>query len=172
MMASIAGMIVGTAAYMAPEQARGKPVDRRADIWAFGVILFEMLSGTRAYSGEMLSDVVAAVIMKEPDWNALPARLPRGVRELLDLCLQRDPHERLQDIGDARILIDRCVANPPAMSPDGRHVAFTADKDGRQSLWIRNLDSSTAREFPEQKEPAYRSGSLTDERSPSLQAGS
>ena len=96
-----AGMILGTAAYMSPEQARGKTVDKRADIWAFGVVLYEMLSGTRLFDGESVSDVLAAVLTREPDWNALPASTPPGVLRLLHHCLEREPRRRLHDIADA-----------------------------------------------------------------------
>ncbi len=110
-----AGMILGTAAYMAPEQARGKAVDRRADIWAFGVVLFEMLSGARLFAGETVSDVLAAVLTREPDWSALRANTPPGVRRLLQRCLDRDPRHRLQAIGEARVLLeDVDVAEPLA----------------------------------------------------------
>jgi Tol biopolymer transport system component len=97
-----AGMILGTAAYMAPEQARGQAVDRRADIWAFGVVLYEMLTGRQAFPGETITDVLAAVVTKEPDWD----RVPMKVRRLLQSCLQKDPKQRLQAIGDWRLLID------------------------------------------------------------------
>ncbi|HUM01070.1 MAG TPA: protein kinase, partial [Thermoanaerobaculia bacterium] len=98
-----AGMILGTAAYMSPEQARGKTVDKRADVWAFGCVLYEMLTGKRAFEGETVSDTLAAVLMKEPDWTALPAGTPAGVRRVLRKCLQRDAKLRLHDIADARL---------------------------------------------------------------------
>ena len=97
------GEILGTAAYMSPEQARGKPVDKRADIWAFGVCLFEALTGTRAFSGQDVTDVLAAVIRDEPDFDDLPANTPTAVRRLLRRCLVKDRRERLRDIGDAAI---------------------------------------------------------------------
>jgi len=100
------GMIIGTAAYMAPEQARGKAVDRRADIWAFGVVLYEMLSGARLFTGETVSDILAAVLTREPDWKALPAGTPEGVRRLLRRCLEKEPRRRLSSIGDARLELD------------------------------------------------------------------
>ena len=106
------GMILGTAAYMAPEQARGKKVDRRADIWAFGVVLFEMLAGERAFKGEDVSDVLAAVLRQDIDWNALPKDTPLKVRRVLERCLERDPSRRLRDIGDVWILMD--VPDEPA----------------------------------------------------------
>jgi len=101
-----AGMIMGTAAYMSPEQARGKAVDKRSDIWAFGVVLFEMLTGDRLFAGETVSDVLAAVLTRDPDLTALPAATPRPVRELLRRCLERDPRRRLRDLGDARPMLD------------------------------------------------------------------
>jgi serine/threonine protein kinase/Tol biopolymer transport system component len=97
-----AGVLLGTAAYMSPEQARGKPVDKRADIWAFGVVLYEMLTGVKLLAGETLSDTLAAVLTREPDWTRLPPSTPAGVRRLLARCLERDPRKRLRDIGDAR----------------------------------------------------------------------
>ena len=110
--ATRAGVILGTAAYMSPEQAKGKSADRRADIWAFGVVLFEMLSGKRLYSGETAPETLAHVITKDPDWNFLPARTPNAIRHLLERCLTKDPKARLQAIGEARIIIARTLANP------------------------------------------------------------
>ncbi len=95
------GVILGTAAYMSPEQARGKPADKRADIWAFGVLLYETLTGRQAFSGETVSDVIAGVLTREIDWAALPDDTPAPVRRLLRRCLERDPKKRLRDIGDA-----------------------------------------------------------------------
>jgi len=100
-----AGVLLGTAAYMSPEQARGKPVDRRTDIWAFGAVLYEMLSARRAFGGETATDVLARVIEREPDWEAVPADTPGSVRRLLRRCLTKDPRDRLRDIGDARLEI-------------------------------------------------------------------
>jgi dipeptidyl aminopeptidase/acylaminoacyl peptidase len=99
---TVAGLILGTAAYMSPEQARGRPVDRRTDIWSFGVVLYEMLSGRALFAGETVSDVLAGVLAREIDWAPLPAQTPPSVRRLLGRCLERDPRERLRDIGDAR----------------------------------------------------------------------
>ena len=109
------GVILGTAAYMAPEQARGKAVDRRADIWAFGVVLYEMLTGRRLFSGEDSSDVLAAVLRQDVDWTALPAATPPAVRRLLRRCLEKDPRRRLSAIGDARLELDD-TESPPATS--------------------------------------------------------
>ncbi len=106
--ATRAGAIMGTAAYMSPEQARGKAVDKRADIWAFGVVLYEMLTGRRLFTGESVSDILAAVLTREPEWNRVP---PRTLR-LLRRCLERDPKLRLKDIGDARFLLDDGLPEP------------------------------------------------------------
>ena len=198
MQGTVAGVILGTAAYMAPEQARGKTVDKRADIWAFGVILFEMLTGQRLFSGETVSDTLAAVLTKEPDWEHAPVE----VRKLLQSCLEKDRKRRLRDIGDAwQLLQDPAgqavasegkgravvwmataaafaaaaivlgaihfgekpaaaplvrfsIAAPEkttfnqwlALSPDGRHLAFTATgADSLMRIWIRSLDSVEAR---------------------------
>ena len=100
-MATEAGMLLGTAAYMSPEQAKGKPVDRRGDIWAFGCVFYEMLSGKRAFDGETITDVLAAVIRGEPDWVALPETTPPAIQRLVRRCLQKDVRQRLQAIGDA-----------------------------------------------------------------------
>jgi Tol biopolymer transport system component len=105
--ATMQGVILGTAAYMAPEQARAKAVDRRADIWAFGVVLYEMLTGTRAFRGDDMSDVLAAVLRQDIAWAALPAHTPPRVRRLLERCLDRDVKARLRDIGEARVEISR-----------------------------------------------------------------
>jgi hypothetical protein len=99
------GIILGTAAYMSPEQARGKPVDRRGDIWAFGVVLYEMLSGKPLFTGETVSDVLAAVLTHEPRWSELPCGTPPALRRLLERCLERNPQLRLRDIGEARIAL-------------------------------------------------------------------
>jgi serine/threonine-protein kinase len=107
-----AGMILGTAAYMAPEQARGQAVDRRADIWAFGVVLFEMLAGAQAFGGETISDVLASVLKNDLDWDALPKDLPAPVLALLRRCLTPDRRNRLRDIGEARVAIAAHLSSP------------------------------------------------------------
>jgi serine/threonine-protein kinase len=107
-----AGVLLGTAAYMSPEQARGKTADKRADIWAFGVMLFEMLTGVRMFEGETTSDVLAAVSRAEPDWSQLPPETPTPIRRLLHRCLDRDPRARLHDIADARLEIEEGIARP------------------------------------------------------------
>jgi len=196
-----AGMILGTAAYMSPEQARGKTIDKRSDIWAFGVVLFEMLTGRRLFQGEDLTDTLASVIKGTPDLSAAPA----PVRRLLESCLEKDPRNRLRDIGDwARLLEPAAAAAPPskragilpwaiaaasllgaigigafawshfaerpqtlrltlptperakmdsfedlpAISPDGRRVAFAAQVDGKAGIWVRDLDGTSTRLLP------------------------
>ena len=194
--ATQAGLILGTAAYLSPEQARGKPVDKRADIWAIGVVLYEMLTGQGPFREEDVAGALAAVIHKEPDLTRVPAK----VRRLLRRCLEKDPKKRLRDIGDAWELIEdeppvgvgharpvpwitatvvvtvaalvlgfvhfrepkedlrmtmTSVLPPekavfkvfslPAVSPDGRRLAFVATLDGKDQLWVRDLDSLAAR---------------------------
>ena len=202
MAATQAGVILGTAAYMSPEQARGKPVDKRADIWAFGVVLFELLTGKRLFKGDDLTETLASVVKDRPDLSVVPIE----VRRLLGACLEKDPKNRLRDIGDAwRILDERPadlalaaaaapssnrgwlgwataglfaiatlaisfqhfreappveqhkalfempwpsgVARPFSLSPDGRYLAM-AGKAQTGRLWVRPIDSSTARELP------------------------
>ena len=210
-----AGVILGTAAYMSPEQARGKPVDKRADIWSFGCLLYECLTGRQAFSGETVSDMIAQILQGEPEWNALPARTPERIRGLLRRCLEKDARRRLRDIGDARMEIEdvrsvrassssvtaastaaagsrrsewarlagvallaaavtwllprafhHTAAAPPmrftipqpagvvlsddgvspALSPDGRSLAFlAADSGGVARIWVRNLGSTVAK---------------------------
>jgi eukaryotic-like serine/threonine-protein kinase len=210
------GVILGTAAYMSPEQARGKPTDKRSDIWAFGSVLYEMLTGRLAFDGDDVSDTLANVLKREPEWGALPAETPAAVRRVLRRCLEKDPRRRIQDIADARLDLDekevsvaavslpstsrllnrervawallavalssvlaytllkeqpatpvvRFQINPPekasfgssagigkaagtsggTLSPDGTQLAFVAtDQSGRTLLWLRPLDSFTAR---------------------------
>jgi eukaryotic-like serine/threonine-protein kinase len=112
-MATMQGVLLGTAAYMSPEQAKAKSVDRRADIWAFGCVVYEMLTGKRAFDGETVTDTLAAVIKEEPDWSQLPAATSARVRVLLRRCLQKDSKQRLRDIGEARIAIDEVLSGSP-----------------------------------------------------------
>ena len=187
------GAIFGTAAYMSPEQARGHPVDKRADVWAFGCVLYEMLTGGLAFPGETVSDTMAKVIEREPDWSAIPATTPPPLRRVLLRCLTKDPKQRLRDIGDARSEIEgvdelrpvkgrpqwvawsaaalvaaalgiwtatRPVTVPDSplanaqftrftdwpgaegfaeISPDGKFVAFMADKAGEFDLWVSQV---------------------------------
>ena len=151
-----AGVILGTAAYMSPEQARGKRVDKRADTWAFGCVLYEMLTGRVAFPGDTVSDIIVSVLDREPAWAALPAATPAATVRLLRRCLEKDARRRLRDIGDARLDLEESMtpattpassvgpARPvrevefqrltdfsglkesPAVSPDGKMVAFVA----------------------------------------------
>lgn len=132
---TMAGMIMGTAEYMSPEQAAGKPVDKRTDIWAFGVVLWEMLSGQRMFAGETVSHTLADVLRAPIEFHKLPASVPGPIRELLRRCLERDSKLRLRDIGEARIAIQQYLANPNAVVADA--VALAAKPAGRSVLpWV------------------------------------
>jgi len=162
------GVILGTPAYMSPEQARGKAVDKRADIWAFGCVLYEMLTGRTAFPGETLSDTIVAILDRAPDWSALRSDTPPILVRLLRRCLEKDARRRLRDIGDARLDLEEALTQPeravvenarlpvrrvefqrlgdieglkeaPALSPDGRMVAFVAVVGGKRQIWIRLL---------------------------------
>jgi serine/threonine-protein kinase len=135
MQATAAGVILGTAAYMAPEQARGQAADRRADIWAFGCVLYEMLAGCRAFRGDDLTDTIVAVLSKAPDWNALPASAA-DVRTLLARCLRKERQQRLQAIGDARIQIEELIS--------GTGEAATAAHPGVRVRWRRSIATAIA----------------------------
>ncbi len=127
--ATAAGVILGTAAYMSPEQARGKPVDRRTDIWAFGVVLWEMLTGARLFEGETVSDLVAGVLARDPDWTRLHGSATR-LRPVLERCLVKDPKRRFRDIGDVRLEIERSMSEG---TPDG--VAAVAGSSRQGVSW-------------------------------------
>ena len=134
------GMILGTAAYMSPEQAKGKPVDKRADIWAFGLVLFEMLAGRAVYGGhETVTETLAAVILKEPDYSTLPAATPPRARALIERCLRKDPKQRLRDIGDARLTLDE---PEPAANPGA--APATAPARSRFWMYLAALAASAA----------------------------
>jgi serine/threonine protein kinase len=165
--ATIEGAVFGTAAYMSPEQARGLSTDKRMDIWAFGCVLFEMLTGTAVFGGATISDTIVRILDREPAWHSIPAVVPPGIRRLLERCLHKDVRRRLRDIGDAfedltpradkadaaptepgnrwrpgefHRLTDQVGMNEwPAISPDGRTVAFVAIADGRRQIWIQLL---------------------------------
>jgi len=204
---TIAGVVLGTAAYMSPEQARGQPVDKRTDIWAFGCVLFEMLTGSSAFVRKTFADTIAAVVGAEPKWNSLPTNTPDSIRRLLTRSLQKDARRRLHDIADARIELEDTMATPavtapaptprrwswlvlsalsigfatalvflwaargrfgrpaaqlspletrvirltdlpgleesPAISPDGRSVAFTADVGGKRQVFVLLIAGGT-----------------------------
>src|SRR5262245_51863140 len=114
------GMLLGTAAYMSPEQARGKPVDKRSDIWAFGCVLYEMLTGERAFQGEDVGEIVAAVLKTEPDWSVLPDVTPTNIRVLLRRCLSKNPRQRLADAATVRLEIDDALVAPVPVSAPAR----------------------------------------------------
>jgi len=204
------GMILGTAAYMSPQQARGQPVDKRADIWAFGCVVYEMLTGRVAFAGETVSDTIGKILEREPDWSAIPPDTPSVVKRLLRRCLAKDPKQRLRDIGDVRIEIDAIDDRPEAsvvsmaplppakaraswlpwvalvaigagvglwearraaimpadpladarftritdwegteggaeISPDGKFVAFLADRDGQFDIWLSQVGTGVFR---------------------------
>jgi len=122
-----AGVIMGTPAYMSPEQARGKTADQRSDVWAFGVLLYEMLTGQRLFAGETTSDVIAAVLLREPDLEALPAEAPPGVRGLLRRCLERDLERRASDMGELRRLLEEMTQ---------REGATAAGPAARRAAWL------------------------------------
>jgi Tol biopolymer transport system component len=117
------GAVVGTPAYMSPEQARGQAVDRRTDIFAFGCVLYEMLTGSRAFVGETVTDIIAHVVSTDPDWSRLPKALAPRVRELLDRCLQKDPRKRQRDSGDIRLDLERALAEPQSRAVEASALA-------------------------------------------------
>lgn len=134
-----AGVVLGTAAYMSPEQAKGKFVDRRTDIWAFGALLYEMLTATRAFEGEDVTDTIVALISQEPDWSRLPASTPGPIRALLRRCLEKDARRRLRDIGEARILVADVQSGRIDTTPALQEVAGRA-----QPLWRRAMPVAAA----------------------------
>ena len=120
--ATHSGVILGTAAYMSPEQARGQSVDKRTDIWAFGCVLFEMLTGRMAFQGDTVSDTIAAILQREPDWALLPPATSRTIDRLLRRCFEKDSRRRLRDIGEARIEIDETLSRPPTPDTPETHA--------------------------------------------------
>ena len=121
------GLILGTAAYMSPEQAKGKPADQRADVWAFGVVLFEMIVGKQVFTGETAPEVMASVMKEEPDWTLLPANLPPALRRLLRRCLEKDPKKRLSSMSDVRLELsekDTAAAEIPAAPARGSKLGL------------------------------------------------
>lgn len=146
MAATRAGIILGTAAYMSPEQAKGKRVDRRADVWSFGAVLYEMLSGQQAFAGETTTDVLAAVVRAEPEWDKLPATTPAAISLLLHRCLIKDPRQRLQAIGDARIAIEEYRKDPSGtMLSGGTLVGGTMFMSATGGSFAAGLNAKTRR---------------------------
>ncbi len=139
---TMAGAILGTASYMSPEQARGKPTDRRTDMWAFGALLFEMLTGRKPFPGEVISEIIAKIIERDPDWNALPTPLHPGLRRLLERCLTKDPARRLRDAADARLEIEELLTDPTGerlATVAGTQPAAGAASATKQPAWLRAL---------------------------------
>jgi hypothetical protein len=142
-------MLMGTAAYMSPEQARGKTVDKRTDIWAFGAVLFEMLTGTRAFAGDDVSDVLASVLAREPEWTRLPAAVSPALGTFIKCCLQKDPKQRVRDVGDVRLALEgafetaapQTTASATSSAPGGRlaWVAFAVASLAAVALAIPTL---------------------------------
>jgi eukaryotic-like serine/threonine-protein kinase len=140
---TVDGVIAGTASYMSPEQARGKKVDKRTDIWAFGCVLFEMLTARPAFSGETASDTIAAIIERQPDWTSVPAQTPASIRRLLERCLEKDPKRRLRDIGDAGLEIEEALeammSSRGALASDHERIDRTTKAEsataGRLARW-------------------------------------
>ena len=135
-----AGMILGTAAYMSPEQAKGRPADKRSDVWAFGAVLYEMLTGQRPFAGEDISDTLASVLKSEPDWNALPGDVPRHIRILIERCLAKDRRQRLADISIALFVMAESAHLMPPLLPASGQLA----RQERLPLWRRLLVPSAA----------------------------
>ncbi len=140
-----AGVLLGTASYMCPEQARGRPVDRRADVWAFGCVLFECLSGRQAFGGETVSDVIARVLEREPEWNALPSTVPARLRDVIRRCLTKDADERPRDIGDLRRELSAIGLD--LSSHSGLHPSPAAAVPSLAVLYFENLASDKDSEY-------------------------
>ena len=140
--ATATGMIMGTAAYMSPEQARGKPLDKRTDIWAFGCVLFETLTGKRAFQGETVTDILAAIVHQEPQWEALPPDTPLRTRELLQRCLKKQPEERLRDVGECRIAVKEYLADPEGEKRRALASTGTAAQMAAGVPWTRAVPAA------------------------------
>jgi eukaryotic-like serine/threonine-protein kinase len=132
---TIAGVVMGTASYMSPEQARGTPLDRRTDIWSFGCVIYEMLGGRQVFEGETVSDVLASVLKTEPDWTKLPADVPPVLVRLIRRCFERDPRRRLRDIGEARVRLEAMIAGDWGDEP-GLTEVVTGPSRGRIAVMI------------------------------------
>ncbi len=131
-----AGMILGTASYMSPEQARGEDVDKRCDIWAFGLLLFEMLSGRRTFEGKTVTDIIAAIVTRDPDWELLPANIPAQVRRLLVRCTRKEKRERLHDIADARLDLTEAIDDPEPVVGAGAGAGVGNTAVGSRIGWL------------------------------------
>ena len=151
-----AGMILGTAAYMSPEQAKGRTVDKRSDVWAFGAVLYEMLTARRAFEGDDVSDTLARILMKEPDWTALPANTPPAIRRLLRRSLEKDVRARLSDMAMVRVELRDVdyerqesgavpLLAPPTPSRWRRMAPYAADHPGRDRDGFRSVDRDASR---------------------------
>ena len=158
-MATHAGVILGTAAYMAPEQAKGRAVDRRADIFAFGCLLYEMLAGRPAFEGESVPDILSRVLQRDPDWTQLPLSVPPSIHRLVRLCLEKDPKKRRQTAGDVRVDLEHALAEPVGAVPAVRDRGWRP----AQLAWIASagafiaaLAVPTARHFREAPPPEMR----------------
>ncbi len=136
---TLAGVILGTAAYMSPEQAHGHSVDYRADVWSFGCVMFEMLTGTRVFTGESISDTLASVLKLEPDHNTVSREVPPRVRRMLRRCLTKAPRQRLQSIGEARIVLEAGIAGTPDEFEPAAEAGPTPAGRSRTLLWIAAL---------------------------------
>src|SRR6516162_3173483 len=132
MPATMPGVILGTAAYMSPEQAKGKEADRTSDVWSFGCVLYEMLTGRAVFGGETVGEIHAEIFKSEPAWDRLPVETPQDIRRLLRRCLQKDPKQRLQHIGDARIELNEAKSD----SERGAHLAPRALRHRERTAWI------------------------------------
>ncbi|TDJ77519.1 MAG: serine/threonine protein kinase [Planctomycetota bacterium] len=135
------GRVLGTPVYMSPEQARGKVVDRRTDVWSFGCVLFECLTGQRAFAAESFADLMAAIVGSDPDWSLLPATLPRSVRQLLARCLEKDARERLRDLGEARVILGRAFQGDDAGETDLARTGVRALRFTLKTEHVRRLES-------------------------------
>lgn len=150
-----AGTIMGSPAYMSPEQARGRPVDRRTDLWSFGCVLYEMLTAKRAFAGETVSDCIAAILAREPAWTELPRATPTGLRRLLRRCLEKDPERRLRDASDVRIELDDAQKRPRARGPRRARPASPALRPRLTQLTLARGFEESPVFSPDGEEIAY-----------------
>jgi len=154
--ATVTGMIMGTAPYMSPEQARGQQVDRRADIWAYGCVLYECLTGHRLFTGDTVSDTLAAVLRAEPDWSELPSHCPPALERLLRRCLDRDPLRRLRDIGEARVALEGPLDEPTAVAQGAAGTARSRFFAPVAAIVLAALSATIAWKLHEGEPPPLR----------------